>query len=229
MRLAPSSHRAYTYEVTIPPAESAVPLALFKQHIKVTTSLEDALLQLYLDAAIKFAEDYTKRDLIVRTYETFRDFFPNPNQNEGYYTFGQIPTGTANFLTSTQSNVGFEIRRSPLKSVTQITYIDTANMVQTVSPTVYYNSAENDYSEILQKADTDWPTDVENRLQTVTITFTCGLFVNAAAVSANWIIAIMNHAANLEANRGDCSSSSCMNLAPPASLAFYEQERIINI
>ena len=106
MRLAPPDHRAYTYKVTIAPATGAVPLQTFKDHIKRTNSSEDSLLQVYLDAAIDYAEGFIRRDLITRTYETFRDFFPLPGQNEGYYAFGSIPNRSS-ISTSFNSNVGF--------------------------------------------------------------------------------------------------------------------------
>ena len=88
MRLAPPSHRAYTYKVTVPPVNGAVSLATFKSHIKKTGSSEDALLQIYLDAAINFAEGFIRRDLITRTYETFRDFFPLSGKTRAIITSG---------------------------------------------------------------------------------------------------------------------------------------------
>ena len=227
MRLAPIGHRAYTYNVTTPPANPPVTLATFKQHINVTHTLTDAILQLYLDAAIEFAEKYTSRDLITRTYNTFRDFFPDPLQNEGYYPFGRIPTGANTLIPSTIGNVGFEIRRSPLSAVNAITYIDTNNISQTVDVGTYYFTTENDFSEILLINDSaTWPTDASNRMQSITIDFTSGMATDETGIEACWKVAIMQHAAMLWANRGDCSNSGCAKMIPAASKAFYETKRL---
>ena len=229
MRIAPAGHRAYTYIVTTPPANPPVTLDTFKQHINVTHSLTDGILQLYLDAAIQFAERYTGRYLITRTFSTFRDFFPNPSQNEGYYPYGRIPTGATTLIPSTIGNVGFEIRRSPLQSVNSITYTDNSGNPQTVDPTTYYNTVEEDYSEILLAQDSDWPTDANNRMQSIDISFVCGLGNDETEIEACWKVAIMEHAAMLWANRGDCSDSGCMKMIPAASKAFYEIKRLRNL
>ena len=227
MRLAPPEHRAYTYVVTTPPANPAVLLATFKEHINVTTALTDNILQFYLTAAIEFAERYTGRDLITRTYSTFRDFFPNPSQNEGYYPFGRIPTGATTLIPATVGNVGFELRRSPLQVVNSINYIDTSNVVQTVDPSTYYNTVEADYSEVLLiNDDSTWPQDAINRMQSITISFNTGFADDSTGIEACWQVAIMEHAAMLWANRGDCSDSGCMKMIPAAAKAFYETKRL---
>lgn len=229
MRLAPAGHRAYTYRITTPPASSPVTLSIFKQHINITHSLTDALLQMYLDAATQFAEKYTARYLITRTFSTFRDFFPAPYQNEGYYPYGRVPTGSTTLIPSTIGNVGFEIRRSPLQAVSSITYVDNQGMTQTVDPTTYYATRETDYSEVLLVQDQTWPEDSNNRLQNIEISFTCGMGDTEADIDACWKVAIMEHAAMLWANRGDCSDSGCMKLIPAAAKAFYDTKRLRNL
>ena len=230
MRLAPPEHRAYTYTVIVPPANPAVLLSTFKEHIVVTTSLNDNILQLYLDAAIQFAENYTGKDLITRTYQTFRDFFPNPSQNEGYYPFGRVPTGATSIIPSTVGNVGFELRRSPLQAVNAITYIDSDGNSQTVDSTIYYFTVEEDYSEVLLiNDDSTWPENAFTRLQSIQIEFATGIGDTSTDIPACWQVAIMEHAAMLWANRGDCSDSGCMKMLPAAAKAFYDQKRIIKL
>lgn len=230
MRLAPPTRRAYSYRLTVPPATLPVTLDTFKAHIKITNNLEDALLTLYLKAAVEFAERYTGRDLITRTYITFRDFFPGPSQHEGYYAFGSVPNGNSNIIPSFVSNVGFEIRKSPLQEVDQITYVrasDGSTIV--VDSSIYYFTTETDYSELLLKDSKEWPNDSNNQLQNIQITFKSGFANDETGIEACWQIAILNHAASLEANRGDCSDSSCMKLLPANSKAFYEQKKLINL
>lgn len=229
MRVAPPEHRAYTYTVTAGPASPAVTLDIFKAHINVTHALTDGILQLYLDAAIQFAEKYTGKDLITRTYNSFRDFFPSPPQNEGYYAFGQVPGGAASFPSLTFSNAGFELRRSPLRQVNSISYVDVGDAAQAVDSSTYYHTVENDYSEVLLVDGARWPGDVKNKMQSITIDFDTGIADDESGIEACWKVAIMSHAAMLWANRGDCSDSTCAGMIPAASKAFYDTKRIVRL
>lgn len=229
-RFAPPQHRAYTYKVTVQPAESAVTLATFKEHIKEEGSTdEDALLQRMLNSAIASGEKLTRRDFIQRTYKTFRDFFPFYGQNEGYYTAGFIPS-RGRVLTNFDSNVGFEIRKSPLVSVTEIKYQDNKNVEQTVDASIFYNTVEDDYSEILTNPDQLWPEDVRVTMQVIEITFICGLAANATTFESehpDLTEAILDHAASMWANRGDCDGKG--NAMPAQSKSIYLQCRIENL
>lgn len=231
MTLAPASHRAYTYTVTVPPTELPVTLAIFKEFLKLDPDddSQDTLLTMFLSAATVYAEKLTKRNFIQRTYTTFRDFFPVPGQNEGYYPAGIIPAGVSgiSFITD---NVGFEIRKSPLVSVTSVTYTDLDNDAQTVSSSIYYNSVELDYSEVLTSPDQDWPEDAVKKLQNIVITFVCGMSEDAATFlteHANLVNALLMHATMMYQNRGDCGA--CGIKAPPAAESIYMQCQIINI
>lgn len=225
MRNVPYS-RAYSYIVTVPPEKMAVSLELFKAHLKKRSSdtKEDTLLSLYLRAAIEYAEAFTRRDLIARTYRTFRDFFPGPYTHEGYYREGYIPN--SHDITGVDSNVGFEIQRSPLRTVEQIQYYSGGSLT-VLDPSFYYNTIEMDYSEIL--AINEWPTDIDNRLQSIQIDFTCGMAENESQVPAGYIEAIMAHATAIRQNRGDCSANGCAKFLPATSKSFYLQNRIENL
>ena len=236
MTLAPAPHRAYSYKVTVQPAELPVPLPIFKEFLKIDAddTSQDELLTLFLGTATTYAEKLTKRDFIQRTYQTFRDFFPRAGQNEGYYPFGIVPSG-ARGLFFVDDNVGYEIRRSPLVSVTSIAYTDTSNNPQTVASTVFYNTAEEDYSEVVTLPDQEWPDDSLRKMQNIVITFLCGLSADAATFQTehpNLFNAIMMHAVAMYENRGDCASdacTACSMAAPAAAQGIYLQCQIINI
>ena len=223
MRGAPVQRRAFTYKVTSPPGALAVSLADIKSHLKVTDSSEDDLITIYLDAAIDYAERLTKRDFITRTYTTFRDFFPGVS--EGYYQFGNLPTlGSVGF----GGNIGFEIRKSPLQSIESIKYF-VSDVLTTVLNTDYYNTLEEDYSEVLIKDGKCWPTNADVRLQTIEISFKAG-FGDADGDMPNWVTTgIMQHVAQLYANRGDCSEGDIKNNLPAAARMLYMQNRIENL
>lgn len=226
MRIHPPEQRAYTYKVTVPPAELPVSIEEAKAQLKINHNLEDALLTMYIQTATYFAEKFTRRDIIQRTYVTYRDSFPVPSESEGYYYAGLMPNGSG------QGNTGFELRKSPLVSVTSVNYVDLDLAPQVVDPTVYYNTVERDYSEVLLNPDKAWPTDVANRMQAVNIEFVCGLFPDAASVAGDWKNAILQHVTLLYSDRGDCScddSGRITGAVPKSSMAFYYTERIINL
>jgi len=223
MRLATRGRRAYTYKETVPD-NLAVSLALAKSHLKKTLGDEDTLITFYLKAAISFAEQFTRRDFITRTYTTFRDFFPGTS--EGYYPFGELPSlGT---LSTGGGNLGFEIRRSPLQSVTSVKYFK-ATVLTTVDASVFYNTVEEDYSEILTNDDKCWPEDADRRLQTIQIEFKTG-FGDTDESTPDWAVqGILQHVANLYRNRGDCSEADVKTALPAAARSIYLQNRIENL
>ena len=213
--------RAFTYKVTVPPANLAVSLDTFKLHIKATSLENDTLLTLYLQAAITYCEQFTRRDLITRTYETFRDVFPGFRGYEPPFVNAAITTG----------NIGFEIRRSPLQSIEKIEYLVSA-VLTLVDDTIYYNTVETDYSEVLTLEGNSWPTDSDNRLQAIKITFKTGFGDDETDIPDQFQEAIMAHAAQMWANRGDCDISSSADVkaaVPPASRIIYMQNRIENL
>jgi len=225
MRIAPAQHRAYSYTVTSGPDALAVTLDNVKLQLKITNSVDDDLLTIFIEAATDYAEKFTRRDFITKTYTTFRDAFPSVS--EGYYQFGDLPqSGT---VASFGGNIGFEIRKSPLQSIETIKY-RLSDVLTTVDDTTYYNTVETDYSEVLTKADNEWPLDADVRLQTVEISFKAG-FGDADTDMPDWVATgIMNHVAELYANRGDCSCEGFVesNL-PPTSKILYSQNRILNL
>lgn len=224
MRIASFGTRAYTYKVTVPAAVDPVPLATVKAYLKRTSTAEDALITIFIKAATEYAEQFTRRDFITRTYETFRDFFPG--LSEGYYAFGQ--NETLGGLSFEGGNVGFEIRRSPLQTIEKIEYLKE-NVLTLVSSAIYYNTIEDDYSEVLTLDSATWPLDADRRLQAITITFKTG-FGDADTDMPSWVTeGILQHVANMWANRGDCSGSGCAKFLPAAARSLYLQNRIENL
>lgn len=230
-RLAPPQRRDYTYKVITAPAELPVSLTKFKDYIKKPNSTEDSILTMFLAAATIEAEKLTRRDFIERTYDTFRDFFPVSWQNEGYYSGGFIPS-FAQSIIAADDNVGNEIRKSPLVSITQVEYTNISNVITIVDSTIYYNTVEEDYSEILTNPGKAWPQDLLVRLQSVKITFVCGLSPDQATFEAdhpNLCRAIMSHAMSMWVNRGDCDSDACAVAMPASAKSTYLRCRIENL
>lgn len=191
---------SWTYNITVAPAALAVALADFKTHLRITGTAQDAELTAILNAAIGYAEKYTKRDFITRTYETYR-----------------------NDLSEV-----CEIRRSKLQSITSITYLVSGSPV-TVSSDLYYNTVENDFSRILLEDGESWPTNGDTREQSVVITFKSGYGDADTDVPKDLKQAIMQHATSIYENRGDCSIGQCADCLPLNAALTYQQYRINDI
>lgn len=207
--------RAFTYQVISGPAVLAVSLSTFRDHSKTGAAVSDSLLTLYLQAAIKYGEQLTRRDFINRTYKTFRDFFPG---NEVFNINSLANSG----------NVGFEIRRSKLQSVNSVKYLKD-NVLTTVATSVFYNTFENDYSKILTLNNQVWPTDADNRLQAIEIEFVAGFGVDDTFIPDCIKEAILLHATQMLQNKGDCDDLNVKNTVPAAAKVIYLQNRIENL
>lgn len=219
------AQRDYTYKVTTQPTVLAVSLITAKSHLKVTGATEDALITLYINAAIDFCEKITRRDLITRTYTTFRDFFPSPIQNEGFYPSGVLPSIGVGGISSIGANIGFEIRKSPLQSIESIKHLVSGSLV-TLDSGIFYNTLEEDYSEVLTVQSKDWPTNTDQRLQSIEISFKSGFGDKECDIPQSYKIAILQHLTALYSNRGDCMDEGSI---PPAAKSFYLQNRIENL
>lgn len=226
------AERSYTYKVTIAPSVTPISVTNVKQFAKITTSTDDTLIATLINAAVSYAEQFTRRDFITRTYDTFRDLFPGTFQgfHHGFHSFSENinPLGAS-------GNFGFEIRRSPLQSITQIAYIDTTGATIVVPSTVFYNTLEEDYSTVLTLPGQIWPTDALERLQAIKITFKTGFGDAADDVPEDIRQALLMHVTFLYENRGDCEdvcegSSGCgPKTTPSTSKAIYLQNRIENL
>jgi len=213
MRLAPADHRAYTYRVTTGPVNPAIDksdLVLALKLPAAAAAADDAYLDLVIAAATGYAERFTRRDFITRTYKTFRDGFPTVASGEGYYIAA-----------------GIEIRRSRLLSVVSIKYwID--DVLTTLASSVYYATDENDYSEIHLAAGQSWPS-TDNRLQAVEIEFTAGFGPDTVNVPVDLQLSILQLAQAMYVNRGDCSDDACAKAMPSSVRSVLQQYRIENL
>lgn len=225
-RISGFGDRAYPYKVTVPPGNGAVNLETLKSHLRITNCKQDDILQLYLDAAIEFAEECTGLDLITRTYQTERDFFPNIS-NEGYYTLGIIPE---TFGDLSNGNVGFQLRRGPVQAVSLVEYIEsgTTSTFITVDPSTYYVTIPEagKFTDILLAIGKLWPTNASSRQNSIRITFTSGFGNAPKDIPSDLRTAILEHATNLFSNRGDCCTTTSL---PAMSKAIYAKHRVINL
>jgi uncharacterized phiE125 gp8 family phage protein len=202
--------KAYPYAVTTPPEALPLSPADVKTQLKLdpADNSQDEYLSTLIAAATDYAERYTRRDLLTRSYITYRDCF-----------YDEI-----------------ELRRCPVQSVRWIKYLQNGAFA-TVDPASYYNTVEPDgYTRIALYENLSWPQPVDNRLQAVQIAFTAGYGDAAADLPQELRLAILQHTAQLYAHRGDNdfpqghASDATQDAAPPAiARALYDKYRIIDI
>jgi len=203
---------------------------LIKQQNLTTAEKEADYLTLILKGVVAFAESYTKRDFITKTYETFRDSFFGDFYHTGQFTPTAGPLSTS-VTTASTGEIAFEIRKSPLQSVTSIDFL-LLGVLTPVSPTIFYNTFEDDFSKIINEPGELWPTDVDPKRQSVKILFKAGFGDEPDDVPEQLRNAMLIHAAHMFFNRGDCTVGNCPcgGLQLPAEArTMYDQFRIWDI
>lgn len=132
-------------KVINPPAQ-VIDTATLRSHVRIADTSEDALLVIYLQAAVAFAQHYTQRSFGEQTLELALDAFPS----------GAI-----------------ELPQGPVSAITTIKYIDTAGVEQTLSNTLYVLDNYGLQCWAVQKADTEWP-DTQASANAVKVRYTAG-------------------------------------------------------
>ena len=170
--------KAYTYNVSTPPAERPLTLTQVKNHLKISLldTSQDDYLYLLIDSAALYFEKYTNRILINTGFTTFRDDF--------HHCF-------------------LELRRSKVQTVDSIEYLKDS-VFTLIDPSVYYFTDVNDYSEIFLNENECWPTDIDCVKQAVRIIFVAGFGPDETFIPADIKVGLLNHIANTYSNRGDC-------------------------
>lgn len=134
-----------------------VSVADLKVHLRIDSTdstSEDTLMASYLTAARKQAENLTKRSLVVTTWQLIMDDFAH-------------------------STAVVSLPRPPLSTVSTnitITYIKdtTAGNTTTVDSTVFNIDANSEPGEIYPVFDGEWPDDVRDERNAVTVQYVSG-------------------------------------------------------
>jgi uncharacterized phiE125 gp8 family phage protein len=171
---------AWPYVLTVPPTGLPLSLDEVKDHVKwsLADDSQDAYFKMLIKVVTEYAEKYTKREFITRTYETYRDTFCD----------------------------NLEIRRSPLQSITTIEYL-VDGVLTTVSTDVYFATLSNTFSRLALKAGQVWPTGIDLQDQAVKITFKSGYGNDLCSTPQALREAMLQHIAAMYANRGDCAEN----------------------
>lgn len=179
-----ASSKPYKYTVLSQSSTTIVDLTTLKNALNITTDVDDSLLSLYLSAATSFAENFTRLELIQKQFQTYRDYFDRSN------------IYASPFTDYTDDN--FLLTRSDISTLDSFEYL-VDGVWTTVSSTLYDFIDIGDYKRIVKKVGQQFPTDKDDQLQSIKITFT-----STPTVSNDIITAVMMIVADLYANRGDC-------------------------
>lgn len=134
------------YDLITAPAVEPITLGEARAHLRITATDEDWLIQAYIIAARRRAEDITNRRFITQTLDWHLDFFP------GW---------------------GLELPFGKLQSITSVKYVDTAGVQQTLDSSKYLVDAKSDPGRLTPAYGEVWPSTRE-QMNAVTIRFVCG-------------------------------------------------------
>lgn len=194
----------YTYDITIPPVNTPVSLALVKEHLKIEliNVLQDSYLTLLIEASTDFFQKYTNRVLITTEFQTFFDCFRQ----------------------------SFELARSRLIGLVSFEYLSDGSFIP-VDSTIFYTTKEADYSRIIISDIQDFPTDKDDQFQSIRVKFTAGFGAVNTDIPSDIKIALLNQIASMYENRGDCNNCDCGDISnlPIATQNTYRQYRIISL
>lgn len=135
-------------KLLVPPVTTPVSLAEAKAHLRfnATDTAQDALLQIYVDAATDYAEQFLGRALIDQTWEMAIDAFPVAE---------------------------IKIPKPPLIEVISVSYSDPGGLTQVVSVSDYYVDNYSEPGWIVPQGNLTWPTTL-SAINAVRVRFRAG-------------------------------------------------------
>jgi uncharacterized phiE125 gp8 family phage protein len=169
-------------------ATAATSLADAKTHCRVYHTQDDSYLTTLILAATDAIERETRRALINRTFAYQLEAFP--------------------------ANGVIELPRSPLQSVTSVTYVDSAGASQTLSAGDYVAYSVNGIGRVQLKSTAAWPSTQGTGGLDVTVTFVAGYGAAAANVPALLRQAVLLQTAHLYDTRAPINIGNIVNEIP---------------
>ncbi len=152
------------------PGSAAVDVDDLKDHLRVTSSDEDTLIDFYARAATHLFEIKTRRRLISRTFRLDLPEFPR----EG-------------------DPVGIELPFAPISAVSAIQYVDTAGTTRTWDPSEYILDLTAHLPRITAAPNESYPSTLFDRPDAVRVSFTAGYGATHASVpeGIRWAVLLL--------------------------------------
>lgn len=188
----------FTYTVTGTPATPATG-TITATYLGV--DLEDAtLVNSFILASMECFEKMTRRVLINTTFITYRNSW----------------------------SCFYELRKSPLVSITSVKYNDENDTEQTLADTNYYTTIDSFYSKLIFIDDFDAP-KISTRDQSIFVELIAGYGTSESDIPEDIQLAIKAHVAFLWENRGDCPNASDKSCMPCQTITVFQKYQIPEI
>lgn len=146
------------------PAAEPLHLDEAKAHLRVDDSASDALITALIRAARDQVENFTRRALVLQTFEQVYDVFLDCVM----------------------------LYRSPLRSVTSITYLDTSGASQTLATTEYTVDAKSEPPRIVEAYGKSWPATRDD-LNAATVLYKAGFVTPFTSNASTNTLTALNH------------------------------------
>ena len=203
------------YPLVTGTATLAVSLTEAKDALRIdpTDTSQDNFITNLIYTTTNYFELVTGRDLINKTYKCYLNNFPGVSNNYAALTYYGV-----------NQSVGIRILKSKLQSITSIQYY-VGGILITWDPSNYYITDENDYAAIYLVDGQCWPTDADNRMQAIVITFVAGYGGDETVIPYDIKQALLQYIVYLYENRGDCDCSG--GGYPPSAKTFFTARKIM--
>jgi len=220
----------YDYKLIARIGSAPLTAAQMVEHLKLDPDLlGEPTFVAYMDAliaaAINVGEKVSKRVFWQGNFKAYLDFF---------VTCAGYPRGLYRGLNIGQDQP-YEIRRSPLVSITSITrkVQDTPETIDAAD--YYFTPSETDFSYVAPSRGKSWPSDADDVLHAIEFDFVAGW--TDANLPADILEALKLHVSAMFANRGDCdgawsgsAAAACIGCPlPPGAKLIYSQHRIFDL
>ena len=210
-------------KVTVEPSIEPVTLTEVKEHLRITASNEDDLIDTYIEAARRMAEEITGRKFITQTIVGYVDTLGSGSVQGNWWT----GTRTGTYFTHILNGKAFiELDWTPCSSITSVyTVDDDATETLYASSNYYLENYDNDMpARIRLVENAAIPTGLRHE-NAVKVTYVAGYGATAATVPMSIRNAIKMMTAELYNKRGDCDDCA-LNAGQMSTLSQYKIQKI---
>lgn len=208
-----------------PPTLEPVELVRAKEHLRtdLSSSAEDALIEILVSAAREWAEGQTSRALITQTWRESFDRFPAGGESPWRQGYGWRRHPLADQLEYDAIRLGL----APVQSVSSVKYIDATGAEQTMPPSDYVVDTASLPAKIRPAYGVTWP-DTRAQANAVTVEYVAGYGDDPASVPAPIRAAMLLVLGDLYANREAQIVGTIVNENPTAK-ALLGPYRVLEV
>lgn len=178
-----------------------------REHLRLDDDVDDAQVRAYTLAARMWAENYTGRAFITRTFAQYLDGFTKIDMPlwEGWETGPDV--------VNYRNNI--ELAMAPVVSVSHVKYFTKDNTETTWASSNYYIDAIRSPARIVLRDGANYPTNLRS-VNALKITFDAGYGTTPNSVPEPIRVAMLQYVAFLYEHRGDYENSQ--STSPPKIL-----------